>query len=134
MGESKMQTLIQKRAQELRKNMTLAEKKLWSKLRFSQIKNLRFRRQVPLGNYIADFACFEPKIIIELDGSQHMNQIDYDQQRTAYLKTLGYEVLRVWNTDELNRMDACVHTMWGNCIHPSELRHLSPSVERRPKR
>ncbi|MHB1221626.1 MAG: DUF559 domain-containing protein [Gammaproteobacteria bacterium] len=58
------------------------------------MNGLRFRRQVPLGRYIVDFACFEPKIIIELDGSQHMDQVVYDQARTEWLELLGYRVLR----------------------------------------
>jgi very-short-patch-repair endonuclease len=107
-----MSTLIQKRARNLRKNMTETEIKLWNKLRNRQLEGLRFRRQVPLGNYIVDFACFEPKIIIELDGSQHADQIDYDEKRTKYLEMLGYKVLRFWNIEVANEMNTVLQAIW----------------------
>jgi very-short-patch-repair endonuclease len=113
-GIKKMQELIQKRARNLRKNMTEAERKLWNRLRRCQIEGLRFRRQVPFGKYIVDFACFEPKIIIEVDGSQHADQLDYDEKRTQYLKMLGYKVLRFWNNEIMNEMDAVLQTIWND--------------------
>ena len=94
-----MQSLLQQRSRQLRKNMTGVEKKLWNRLRRRQLGNLRFRRQVPFDKYIVDFACFEPKIIIELDGSQHAMQIAYDNQRTIFLQSFGYKVLRFWNNE-----------------------------------
>ena len=122
-----MQKQIQKRAQELRKNMTIAEKKLWNILRHDRFNGLRFRRQVPLGSYIVDFACFEAKIIIELDGSQHLEQMDYDENRTRYLEMLGYKVLRFWNREVLNNIDAVLEVIW-ECVYipPSDLRPPSP--------
>ena len=86
--------LLKQRARDLRKHMTMAEKKLWNRLRQQQLGGIRFRRQVVFEKYIVDFISFDPKIVIEVDGSQHINQIKYDQQRTDYLKSLGYTVLR----------------------------------------
>jgi very-short-patch-repair endonuclease len=132
MGEIKMPALIQKRAQDLRKNMTVAEKKLWNQLRQRQLGGFRFRRQVPFGNYIVDFACFEPKVIIELDGSQHVQQINYDVKRTKYLEMLGYKVLRFWNNEVISEIDAVLQTIWNNCIPPSGLSATFPLRGRRP--
>jgi very-short-patch-repair endonuclease len=122
-----MQNLRQQQARRLRKEMTEAERKLWSKLRHKQLGGLRFRRQVPLGNYIVDFACIEPKIIIEVDGSQHADHIDYDEQRTRWLETLGYTVLRFWNNQVLHEIDAVLQTIWNvGFTPPSALRAPSP--------
>ncbi|MEJ1166942.1 DUF559 domain-containing protein [Variovorax sp. CCNWLW186] len=73
--------------------MTDSERKLWSGLRSEQL-GVKFRRQHPLGNYITDFACLDPKLIVELDGSQHQAQEGYDAQRDAFLHAQGFEVLR----------------------------------------
>ncbi len=75
--------------------MTQAERKLWALLRHNQL-NIHFRRQVPFGSYILDFACLEPKIVIELDGSQHSLEENavYDSRRDAYLRQNGFEVFR----------------------------------------
>jgi very-short-patch-repair endonuclease len=80
-------------ARSLRRDMTDAERKLWSGLRGEQL-GFKFRRQHPLGAYIADFACLEPKLIIELDGSQHEDNQAYDLARDAFFKAQGFVVLR----------------------------------------
>lgn len=87
------------RAQELRKNMTKEERRLWYD--YLSRYPLRFRRQITMGNYIVDFYCAAAKLVIELDGSQHYeNQgMEYDAQRTAYLESLGIHVLRFSNLD-----------------------------------
>lgn len=88
-------------SKKLRKEMTPFEEKLWYYLRAKRFMNLKFRRQVPIGNYIADFICKSKMLIIELDGSGHLkeNQAKYDEERDSYLKSLGYKVLRIYNTD-----------------------------------
>ncbi len=87
-------------ARQLRLSATEAERKLWSCLRDKRLLGLRFRRQQPIGPYIADFYCSAAKLIIELDGSQHANgQAQYDLYRTRWLEARGYKVLRFWNTD-----------------------------------
>ena len=94
-------------ARNLRRNESDAERKLWSKLRSCQFENLKFRRQQPLDKYIVDFISFEKKIIIEIDGSQHMESanIEHDAHRTKYLKDEGYTVLRFWNNDVLTNIE-----------------------------
>jgi very-short-patch-repair endonuclease len=83
----------QANARMLRRAMTDSERRLWSRLRMEQL-GVKFRRQHPLGNYIADFACLAPKLIIELDGSQHADQLAYDEIRDAFFRSEGFAVLR----------------------------------------
>ena len=92
-------------ARQLRRDQTLAETKLWLALRSHQLENIHFRRQHPIGNYIVDFCAPQAKLIIELDGSQHLEQADYDAERTEFLQSKGYRVLRFWNRDVLNNLD-----------------------------
>src|SRR5271170_8349123 len=87
-------------ARELRRDQTDAERKLWNILRGRQVLNLKFRRQHPIGNYIADFCCIEKALIIELDGSQHLERVTQDEERTRWLNAHGFQVLRFPN-DEL---------------------------------
>jgi very-short-patch-repair endonuclease len=86
-------------ARELRSSMTDAEQRLWRSIRGKEIFSCRFRRQHPIGKYIADFACVEKKLVIELDGGQHQDQFAYDEHRTAFLQAQGWQVLRFWNND-----------------------------------
>jgi very-short-patch-repair endonuclease len=87
------------RARALRQTSTDAEKRLWSALRGRRLEGIRFRRQVVIGRYVADFSSAHPKLIVELDGIQHENQQRYDEARTRHLEALGYTVLRFWNAD-----------------------------------
>ena len=80
-------------ARELRRAMTDSERRRWSRLRMEQL-GVKFRRQHPLGNFIADFACLSARLIVELDGSQHLDQQGYDEQRDAFFRSRGYVVLR----------------------------------------
>lgn len=91
----------------LRKNMTTQERILWQFLRKKSINGLKFRRQYPIGNYIVDFICNEKKLIIEVDGGQHNKDknIIYDEERTKYLETKGYKVIRFWNYDIDNNIE-----------------------------
>ena len=81
--------------------MTPQEKRLWSVIRNRQFFGYRFRRQFPIGQYIVDFICREKKIIIEIDGGQHNEnkKIIYDNKRTEFLKTQGFNVIRFWNNE-----------------------------------
>ena len=92
---------------ELRKELTPAERKLWALIRNDQL-GVNFRRQHAIGNYIPDFVCIEKKLIIELDGSQHLEQEEYDEERTKYLNALGYKVIRFWNNDVTNKIDGVI--------------------------
>ena len=91
--------------------MTDVERMLWQALRSKQFGGYRFRRQHPIGRYIADFACIEQKIVIELDGGQHQEQLAYDNQRTAFIQAQGWQVLRFWNNDVLNNLDGVLTTI-----------------------
>lgn len=94
---------LRKRARILRNSATDAERCLWQHLRLKQLAGFKFRRQVPLHGYIADFVCVELKLIVELDGGQHSKQVAYDEVRTVVLGGAGYRVLRYWNDDVLLR-------------------------------
>lgn len=88
-------------ARNLRKRSTDAERKLWHHLRNRNLKGFKFRRQVPIENFIADFVCDEAKLMIELDGGQHAEQSAADTQRTSTLEQAGYVVVRYWNNQVL---------------------------------
>ena len=92
-------------ARMLRKNQTDAERALWHRLRNSRLLGVKFRRQVPIKGYVADFAALEIKLIIELDGSQHIDNKEADEIRTGFLQREGYKVIRFWNNDVLLRLD-----------------------------
>ncbi len=89
------------RARVLRNHSTDAERHLWQRLRLAQIGGFKFRRQVPIAGYVADFVCAKVKLIVELDGGQHVEQSDYDGLRTRTLEAMGYRVVRYWNDDVL---------------------------------
>ena len=91
-------------ARTLRKNLTDAERHLWFHLRGHRLGGFRFRRQHPVGPYIADFACLQPRVVVELDGGQHMDS-SRDARRDAFLRRQGYVVLRFWNNEVLGRTD-----------------------------
>ena len=92
------------KAIQLRKELTPAERKLWSRIRNDQL-GVTFRRQHAVGNYIPDFCSPKAKLIIELDGSQHLEQEEYDSERTKYLEEQGYKVIRFWNNQIMNEME-----------------------------
>ena len=94
-------------ARTLRIDMTDAELRLWSRLRSEQL-GVKFRRQHPLGAYVLDFACLDPKLAIEVDGSQHLDQASYDARRDAWLEAQGFQVLRFWSNDVMSQTDAVV--------------------------
>jgi very-short-patch-repair endonuclease len=100
-----------RKAVELRRESTPAERKLWSRIRNNQL-GVAFRRQHAIGNFIPDFCAIKPKLIIELDGSQHLEQEEYDKERTAFFKAKGYRVLRFWNNDVMNDLDAVLGRIW----------------------
>jgi very-short-patch-repair endonuclease len=85
------------RARRLRGDATEAEKMLWAIVRNRQLGGCKFRRQVPIGRYVADFACVERKVVVELDGRQHNDRADYDRERTDELTARGWLVLRFSN-------------------------------------
>jgi len=98
----------------LRKNMTDAEMLLWSRIKGKQIKEARFYRQKPIGNYIADFYCPKAKLIIEIDGSQHYEEtgIEKDKIRDKYFKSLRLKVLRFTNLDVLKNINGVLEKIY----------------------
>ncbi|MCB1420431.1 MAG: endonuclease domain-containing protein [Notoacmeibacter sp.] len=94
-------------AKAMRSDATKAENMLWQALRNKQLEGLKFKRQVPLDGYIADFACFSPKLIVEVDGAQHAGS-DRDLERDRHFMSQGFTVLRFWNDDIVKNLDgAC---------------------------
>jgi len=94
-----------KYARDLRQAQTDAERKLWWRLRDRRLTEFKFRRQQPVGPFIADFCCTEAKLIVELDGGQHALQQNSDTTRTGLLEAQGYRVLRFWNNEILTNPD-----------------------------
>ena len=82
-------------ARKLRAGMTDAERMLWSHLRNRRLQGFKFRRQFPVAGFIADFACIEAKLIVEVDGGQHLDHVTFDLRRTEKLSELGYQVMRL---------------------------------------
>jgi len=94
-------------ARALRHDMTDAERHLWNCLRQRQVSGCKFRRQVAVGPYIADFACLEKGLIVEVDGGRHCDSRT-DQRRDGFLRSQGFRVLRFWNHDVLANIDGVV--------------------------
>lgn len=88
--------------------MTDAERRLWAWLRRKQIDGYRFRRQVPLGPFIADFVCFDARLIIEVDGGQHADIVAQDARRSAWLERQDFRVLRFWNNEVLTDAEGVI--------------------------
>jgi very-short-patch-repair endonuclease len=107
--------MANERARILRKNMSAAERKLWSALRERKVDGARFRRQHPIGAYIVDFACLERRLVVEVDGGQHTqdDQMAHDRQRDAWLASEGYRVLRVPTLEVYRNLAGVVDTVWG---------------------
>lgn len=118
------------RAKSMRRKMTDAELKLWNELRAHRLMGLGFRRQFPVGRYIADFACPEKKIIVEVDGSQHAEgkQSAADAVRSAELEKDGWTVLRFWNDDILRDIDGvCRHIVIAAGLTAAEAARRAPA-------
>ena len=109
------------RARALRSSATDAERKLWSVLRGGKVNGHKFRRQVPIGRYIADFVCPSHKIVVEADGGQHAPEVDFE--RTRFLESQGYAVLRYWNNVILTNVTD---------VQRDIAAHLPPKVEGAP--
>ena len=103
-------------AREMRGRMTDAETLLWTLLRNRRIAGTKFRRQHPMGRYILDFYCIEKKLCIELDGGQHDDARDYDQQRDAWLHAQGVRVCRFWNNQMLTETEAVLEVIYHEII------------------
>ena len=109
-GEGMSKAMMRQHARDLRKNSTDAEKHLWYNLRANRL-GFKFKRQMPIGAYIVDFVCHEKRVIIELDGGQHMENQAYDMKRTAWLTAYGFKVLRFWNHEVLQQLTAVLEAI-----------------------
>jgi very-short-patch-repair endonuclease len=99
--------------------LTDAERLLWTYLRAKQLEGLKFRRQEPIGKYIADFACHEKRIVIEVDGRQHSTNKERDRERDNWFKEQGYKVLRFWNNEVLTNIAGVLEVIRENYLsHP----------------
>ena len=98
------------RARQLRQDATDAERRLWSALRDRRLSGYRFRRQYPIGPFIADFACTRHQLIVEADGGQHADS-EADRRRTSWLEGEGWRVLRFWNNDVLANTNGVIETI-----------------------
>jgi very-short-patch-repair endonuclease len=93
------------RARTLRQNMTEAERRVWQILRSHRMNVYKFRRQVPIGSYIADFVCHEARLTIEIDGGQHARSSPREAARNEFLQNEGYRLLRFWNNEVSANLD-----------------------------
>jgi very-short-patch-repair endonuclease len=101
------------RARDVRRTLTDAERKLWYALRDRRMQTVKFRRQAPIGFYIADFLCVQHRLVVEVDGSQHAQS-----SRDAWLQREGYRVLRFWNHDVLTARESVLATITAACGLP----------------
>ncbi len=108
-----MKNIMQNHIRELRQNSSDAEKRLWYFLRAKRLNGYKFRRQHPIHPFVVDFVCLEKKLIIELDGGQHATQqhYDYDKDRTTFLESQGYQVIRFWNNVVFSEIRAVLDTI-----------------------
>ena len=116
-GQTNKQVLGNRLQRVLRSNMTDAEQLLWRHLRRGQLDGFKFRRQHPFGNYILDFVCLEAKLIIEVDGGQHVANEEEDAKRSAVLNKAGFRVLRFWNHEVMGELEAVLDAIW-NALYP----------------
>ena len=106
--------------------MTEAERTLWRHIRLRQLGGYKFRRQQPIRKYIVDFVCLEKRLIVEVDGGQHSEQVTYDLARGAYLQEQGFRVMRFWDNQVLKETEAVKEVIMGALDHQSSTPHLNP--------
>lgn len=112
---SQPRVIQQLRARDLRVHDTRAEALLWNAIRDRRLGGWRWRRQVPFGPFILDFLCREARLVVELDGAQHADQLAYDARRTAHLERCGLRVLRFWNSAMFENRDGVCMTILDAC-------------------
>ena len=103
------------RARSLRREMTPAEKILWTSLRGRRFDGLKFRRQYPVGEFILDFYCLELLLALEIDGESHLGKEEHDEQRTKIIEATGIKIVRFWNTEVYDDIDSVREAIWQEC-------------------
>jgi very-short-patch-repair endonuclease len=126
-GQTNKKIIQGKLQRTLRNQPTEAERRLWQYLRSRQLEGCKFRRQHPYGNYILDFVCLERKIVVEADGGQHADNLEYDQVRTLLLERAGFAVLRFWNNEIFNNIEGVIEV-----ISNALARRVTPSPPNPP--
>src|SRR6516162_2393199 len=137
-GDAKDRSMVKKtpsagageRARDLRRHMTEAEQQLWQMLRSRQTEGYRFRRQVPIGGFIADFVCHAAKLIVEIDGGQHDPASAVEASRTRFLEGEGYRVLRFRNNEVLDNPEG-VRSAIAEILHPVAPTRVEPGTPTR---
>ena len=120
------------RERALRRDQTEAERHLWQFLRDRRLHGFKFRRQHRIGWYFADFVCTDHGLVVELDGSQHLDRVDADAVRTRVLAAMGYRVVRFWNDDVFLRTGAVLDAILATLrVAPSMRDVPSPCVAAR---
>ncbi|MGO4641535.1 endonuclease domain-containing protein [Mesorhizobium sp. 2RAF45] len=135
MGHDLVPSRQRRNAKSMRRVMTDAELKLWNELRAHRLMEMSFRRQVPIGPYIVDFACSAHRLIVEVDGSQHADaeHLQYDEARSVYLKASGWTILRFWNDDVIRDIDnVCQHIVIEAGLVGAEVPAREPAREAFP--
>ena len=120
------------RARSLRRDSTVAEQRLWSALR-QALPQYRWRRQMPVGPYFVDFACFAERLVIELDGGQHAVAAGYDATRTSFIAARGYRVLRLWNNEVVENLDGVLQAIAAQLASSPSRRCAPPSLSQRER-
>jgi len=120
--------MANERARQLRKDETLAERKLWRFLRQLKTDGFHFRRQVPIDHLIVDFACYPARLVIEVDGGQHNmpSGIRADKMRDAHLRANNFKVLRFWNNEVIGNLDGVAQIIRDNLSLDTPTPHPSP--------
>ena len=115
MPASNRNLVLKPLARALKRNMTDAEQRLWHHLRGKRLNGIKFRRQQSIGTYIVDFVSMKHKLVVELDGGQHVEQAAHDAKRTQFLNQEGYCVLRFWNHEALQQTEAVLEKIAEAC-------------------
>ena len=121
---------LRDRARRLRRDQTEAERKLWARLRAGQLCGAKFRRQHSISYFIVDFCCLEHRLVVELDGGQHAEQVEMDRRRSVFLAGRGYRVLRFWDNEVMEDTDAVLKRIATVLSDP----HLNPLPRRERKK
>jgi very-short-patch-repair endonuclease len=121
-GQTNKQILGNRLQRVLRGNMTDAEQLLWRYLRRGQMNGFKFRRQHPFGDYVLDFVCLEARLIVEVDGGQHVANEAEDSKRSAVLNKAGFRVLRFWNHEVMGELHTVLDAIWNALPTPSPSR------------